>query len=114
MQCIPRDPSVSTPPTMRRKDMDDIFDDYVNHLVPDKALSTIVENNWSYVDSCIRWFFHVSHPYMIQDASGDPSRSTHQEILEENQARADHAHDEGLGVIVSYRLGRRVLTEDFF
>ena len=39
------------------------------------------------------WFFRVSHPYMVQDAPGDPPMPAHQEILEEEQARRDHATD---------------------
>lgn len=41
-------------PAMRRRDMDVMFDDYLNHLVPEEARSTIFDSNWSYIDNYIR------------------------------------------------------------
>lgn len=37
------------------------------------------------------WFYNVSHPVMTPDAHGRPPRPAHEEILENEQARDDHA-----------------------
>lgn len=50
MRYIPIDPYVSATPIMTHRDMDDIFYDYLNHLVLEKAQSTIIESNWSYIN----------------------------------------------------------------
>lgn len=90
---IPIRPIVSYPLAMTHRDMDVMFDDYLSHLIPEEAQSTIAESNWSYVDEYIRWFFRVSHSYMVQYAPGDPSRPAHQEILEEEQTHLNCAND---------------------
>src|ERR1051325_6157071 len=92
-QTIPRNPNVCAPPTVKMRDMDDLFDDFENHLVPEKARSTVTPDDWSYEYGYMIWFFRVSHPYMIEDAPGNPPRSVHQEILEEEQAMRGHDHD---------------------
>lgn len=55
---------VFVPPTLKRRQIDDIFDDYESHLVPDEAWSILVVSNWSYVEGHIKWFFRVSYSYM--------------------------------------------------
>ncbi|XP_050898936.1 uncharacterized protein LOC127105772 [Lathyrus oleraceus] len=47
-----------------------------------EARDTIAENDWSYVEGYTKWFFKVSHPYMVHAALEDPSRPAYQEILE--------------------------------
>lgn len=89
-QAIPRHLVVSAPPTLTRRQMDEMFDDYESHLVPEEAQSTIAPSDWSYVDGYIRWFFRVSHLYMVQAPPRDSPKPTHQEILEETQAQLDH------------------------
>ena len=66
-----------------------LFDDFENYLVPDKARNIVVPDDWSYVYGYMLWFFRISHPYLIREAPGDPPRTTHQEILEEEQAARD-------------------------
>ncbi|CAL5185273.1 unnamed protein product [Lathyrus oleraceus] len=85
-QTIPRHPIVSVPLALTRRQMDDMFDDYESHMVPEEARSIIVPSDLSYMDEHIRRFFRVSHLYMMQDAPRDPPRPTHQEILEEDRA----------------------------
>lgn len=70
-------------PTLTRRHMDDMFDDDENHLISEEARSIIAPCEWSYVDGYIRWFFRVSHSYMVQAAPRDPPKPTHQKILEE-------------------------------
>lgn len=53
MQYIPRDPYVSAPHAMTHRDMDYMFDDYLNHLVLEEARNTITESHYNYVDSYI-------------------------------------------------------------
>lgn len=81
MHYIPIHPYVFSPLDMTRRDMDAIFDYYLNLLVPKKAHSTIAPSDWSYTYDYLWWFFRMSHPYMIQNAQGDPSRPAHLEIL---------------------------------
>ena len=45
MQFVPRDTSVSAPPAMTRRDMDVMFDDYLNHSVLEEARSTIAPSD---------------------------------------------------------------------
>lgn len=52
-------------------------------MISEEAHSTIAKSDWSYVDGYIRWFFRVSHMYMMQVAPRDPPNPPHQEILEE-------------------------------
>lgn len=48
---------------------------------------------------------------MMLASLGDPSRPAHQEILEEEQAQLDHAHDIFLDVAALWRLRRQTLTK---
>lgn len=93
IQIIPRHPVVSAPPTMTCRQMYVMFDDYEIHLVLEKAYNTITNNDWSYVNRYIRWFFRVPHLYMVQAASGDPPMLAYQEILEEKQTQLNHVED---------------------
>lgn len=77
MKYIPRDPHVSAPPAMTCRDMSIMFDDYLNHLVPEETRSTITSSDWSNVDGYIRWLFRISHPYIRHDALEDPPMPTH-------------------------------------
>lgn len=70
-----------------------MFYDYESHLAPEKARVTIAKSGKSYADGYIRWFFRVSHPYIVHASPGDPLRPTHQEILEKEQTRLDHTDD---------------------
>ncbi|XP_050920222.1 uncharacterized protein LOC127137843 [Lathyrus oleraceus] len=89
-QTISRHLVVSAPPAMTYRDMNLMFDDYLSHLIMDEVLSAIVESDWSYIDVYLKWFFRVSHPYMVQAALGDPLMSAHQKLLEEEQTQLDH------------------------
>ncbi|XP_050878066.1 uncharacterized protein LOC127081880 [Lathyrus oleraceus] len=76
-QTIPRHHVIFVPPTLTRIQVDDMFDDYESHLVPEEAHSIIAVNDWSYVEGYIIWFFRMSHPYMVYAAPGVPSRPAH-------------------------------------
>ncbi|CAL5198776.1 unnamed protein product [Lathyrus oleraceus] len=78
---------------LTRRQMNDMFDDYESHLVPEEARGIIAESDWSYVEGYIRWFFRVSYPYMVHAGLGDPLRPAHQDILEEKQTQLDHVED---------------------
>lgn len=84
---------VYAPSAMIRRDMCAMFDDYLSHLVLEEARSTIAESELSYVDGYIKWFFRVSHSYIVQVTPGDPSRPGHREIIEYVRASLDHAYD---------------------
>lgn len=92
-QIIPRHPVVSTPPTLTRIQIEDMFDDYESHLIPEKARATVVEREWSYVKGYIKLFLRVSYSYMVQAAPGDLPKPIHREILEEEQSQLDHDVD---------------------
>ncbi|CAL5208827.1 unnamed protein product [Lathyrus oleraceus] len=85
-QTIPRHHVFSTSLALTRRHVDVMFDDYESHLVSEEAHSTIALSEWSYVDGYIRWFFRVSHPYMVHAVPRDPPRPAHQKILEEEQS----------------------------
>lgn len=78
---------------MTHIDMNAMFGDYLSHMAPEEARSTIAQSDWSYVDRYIRWFFRVSLSYMVQASLGDPPRSAYQEIPEEEHVRLNHGHD---------------------
>ena len=85
-----------------------MFNDYLSHLVQEEAQSTINKSDWSYVNEYIRWFFKVSHPYMVQTSPEDPPRPSHQEKLEEEQTQLDNAHD----VLLRCRRIMEIVQED--
>ncbi|XP_050877097.1 uncharacterized protein LOC127080851 [Lathyrus oleraceus] len=82
-QTIPRDHVVFAPPALTHRQMDDMFYDYESHLVLEEAQTIMTPSDWSYVDGYIRWFFRVSHLYMMHVVLEDPLRLAHHEILEE-------------------------------
>lgn len=84
---------MSFPPTMVHRDIDEMYDDFLNHLVPTESRDVVAPREWSCALGYIQWYFIVSHPYMTSDAQGDPSRPNHQEILEEENAREDYVVD---------------------
>ena len=47
-QTISRHSVLSAPPTMKRREMDEIFDDLESYLVPEEAKSTVAPDEWSY------------------------------------------------------------------
>lgn len=75
---------VSAHPALTRRQIDDVFAGFKSHLVSKEARNIKVVNDWSYVEGYIRWFFMVSHPYMVHAAPGDPPKSSHQEIHRRN------------------------------
>lgn len=92
-QTILRHHVVSVPPAMTRRDMDVMFDNYLIHMVQEKARCTITESDCSYVEWCIMWFFRMSHLYMVLASLGDLLSLAHQDILEKEQTQLDHVHD---------------------
>lgn len=48
-------------------------------------------SQWSYVDSYIIWLYSVSHFVITPDVLERPPRPAHEEILENEQIRDDHA-----------------------
>lgn len=48
---------------------------------------------WSYTDCYMTWFYSVSHIVTTKDAHRCPSSPTHEEILDNKQARDDHFID---------------------
>ena len=81
MQFVSRDPSKYVPPTMVDKDVDAMYDDFVNHLVLAKARSIVAPSKWSYAYGYVHWYFRVSHSYMTPYIKGEPPRLAH--IIEE-------------------------------
>lgn len=81
MQFVSKDPSESSPPAIRHRDVDAMYYYYLIHLVSNEARGSLAPSNWSTAYGYIQWYFRVSHPYMT-DTPSDPLRSAHQEILE--------------------------------
>lgn len=79
--------------TMTHRDMCDTFDDYLNYLIPDETQSTIVPSDWNATHDYIQGYFKVWHSYITPDAPRDPLKLAHQEILKEEQDKADHVID---------------------
>lgn len=84
---------MSAPPTVRRKYLDAILDDFYSHLVPDEIHSVPVGDIWTYAPSCIQLFYQVSHPYKTSDAARAQPRVAHREILKKERIRDDHTTD---------------------
>lgn len=81
-QTILKNSIVSTH-ALTHKHIDDMFDDYESHLVLEEAHSIITLSDLSYVERYIKWFFRVSHSYMVHAAPRDPPKPAYLEILEE-------------------------------
>ena len=47
-QMIPRYLVVCTPRTVKMREMDELFDDFENCLVPEEVRSTVAPDDWSY------------------------------------------------------------------
>lgn len=90
MQFVLKDPSDSASPTMVHIDVDVMYGDYHNHLVPDDTRGTLAPSYQSSGYSYIQWYFKVSHPYMTPNTPKDPHRPAHLEILEEEHVMVDH------------------------
>ncbi|XP_050877791.1 uncharacterized protein LOC127081590 [Lathyrus oleraceus] len=87
MQFVPRDSFDSVPPTMARRDVDVMYDDYLNHLVPDDTQGTLAPSDWSCAYEVTALNFRLSHHYLTLDVPGVPPRPAHPKILEDEQAR---------------------------
>lgn len=72
MHLVPKDPSQSAHSAMRRQDMDNMFHDYLNLLVPDEAHSTLNPSDLNVVFEYILCYFRVSHPYMVPNSPRYP------------------------------------------
>ncbi|XP_058727006.1 uncharacterized protein LOC131598418 [Vicia villosa] len=80
-QTIPRDPTVSSPLAMNRRQLDEVFADWEHHMVHEEARATLAEHDWSCVEGYITRYYKVSHPYMLPAVERGPPRPTHEEIL---------------------------------
>lgn len=78
---------------MVRRDLNSMYNDFLNHLVLDKARSTKAHSDWSFAYNYVQWYFRVSHPYIILDTLEDPPRPSNQDILEEEKTKANHIVD---------------------
>ncbi|XP_058765901.1 uncharacterized protein LOC131639419 [Vicia villosa] len=76
-QTIPRDPFVSSPILMIRRQIDKGLCRLGASYVPDEAQATKLERDLSCADGYITWYFTVSQIYMIPIAVGSPSRPAH-------------------------------------
>lgn len=74
-------PAVTAPPTVCRRDVDEIFLECHDHLVLVDVRSVSTHQ------PC------PLHPYTTPDAEGDPFRPAHQKILKEKQARDEYVVD---------------------
>lgn len=83
LQGIPRALIIVSPSPLHRRDVDEIFAEYRDHLVPEDVCSVSCPHPWSTTYNYIQWLFRVSHTYLTLNEEGDPLRSTHQKILEE-------------------------------
>ncbi|XP_058760751.1 uncharacterized protein LOC131634101 [Vicia villosa] len=89
-QTIPRDPTFSTPLSMAHRQLDEVFADWEQDMVPKEARATLAEHVWSCAEGYITWYYRVSHSYMLPAAEGGPPRPAHEEILRSQQAQLDH------------------------
>lgn len=78
------------PPAMVRRDVDAMYGDVYNHLVPDEVQRVTTPHQWSSASSYIQWYFRVSHPCVTPMFMEIHVGSFHQEILKEKQVKADH------------------------
>lgn len=93
MQFVPRDPFGSASPVMAHKDVNVMFDDYLNHLALDDTPGTLTPKYQSVTYNYIHWYFRMPHPYMTSDALGYPLKPAHQQILQEEHVMVDHDID---------------------
>src|SRR4051812_45396051 len=89
---IPRSPFEAAPDRVTRVQLTAIWDDRAHHVVPEEYRRMRVTQDWHSVEGYVTWFCRVSHPLLTPDAPGAP-RPAHEEILENQQAKDDHAID---------------------
>lgn len=77
-----RQPSKSAPPTIRRRDLDAIFEDLNSHFVPKDYCRVSAPIQSTYADAYIAWFYRVSHSIMTLYAPRRPHMPYNQETLE--------------------------------
>ncbi|XP_058754857.1 uncharacterized protein LOC131628007 [Vicia villosa] len=70
MQFVLEDLFESAPPAMTHRDMDDMFDDYLNYLIQDEARSTIVPSEWNAADDYIQ----CADPFLLQQLIEESTR----------------------------------------
>lgn len=58
------------PRILTRKDVDTLFDDYLEHLVPNDIRSVPTYRSCIIAFSCIRWYYIMSHVHMLGMAEG--------------------------------------------
>ncbi|XP_058741368.1 uncharacterized protein LOC131613741 [Vicia villosa] len=93
MQIIPRSPLQAAYIRNIGRDLEDILADFENHLVSVEYRTHDAISQWNYVEGYMTWFYKVLHSYMTHNAPRRPSRSVHEEFLENQQALDDHAVD---------------------
>lgn len=64
IQFVLRDPSDFDPHTTVHKDVDVLYDDFLNYLVPDETRYNIASSDCSCAFIYIQLYFRASHPYM--------------------------------------------------
>lgn len=80
MYGIPRDPTFVSLAIVLCRNVDEIFAEYHEHLVPRDVSSVSASRLWNTTYDYIQWFYRVSCPYMTPASDGGPRRSSHQEI----------------------------------
>lgn len=65
---LPRNPIVVAHVIVLRKNVDVIFVDYHEHMVPKDVCNVSAPRPWSMLYGYIQWFYKVSHSYMTTDA----------------------------------------------
>ncbi|XP_058774201.1 uncharacterized protein LOC131648465 [Vicia villosa] len=96
VQTIPRSPTQASRDTIARWDLNDIFEDWEQHMVPEEYRLMQESSSWQYVEGYVIWFYTVSHPIMTLDALGHPPRSAHEKILENQQLIGQEALESGI------------------
>ncbi|CAJ2639984.1 unnamed protein product [Trifolium pratense] len=86
VQTIPRHPSHSANPLTPRLQISQQYAQYMDWVLTPEERGDLPLHSWNVAPGYMRWYFRISHPYMIPLPPGDPPRPFEMEALIEEDA----------------------------
>lgn len=91
LKIILRPPHEYAPPSVPRRDLQAILNDFESHLIPKEYPREPTHVHWICVEGYMTWFYRVSHHIMTPDAPREPPRPANQEVLQVRDEQEESA-----------------------